>query len=214
MNDRTNAAIARWLDAATRRTTAGLAERTSRRGFLGRLGTALAGASALPLLPVSRAFGAEEAAEAGDADSDGDEVVHLSEFGDPKSCDYWRYCALGGALCACCGGGPSSCPPGTQPSPVTWIGTCRNPVDGKQYLISYNDCCGKAVCPRCFCHRTEGAKPVYFPSKSNGVLWCFGVDSNAYHCTVAAVIGDAPVEDAESEPEQAAAEVEDAATNE
>ena len=209
MNDRSDTAIARWLDAATRRTTAGLAERTSRRGFLGRLGTVLAGAGALPLLPVSRAFGAEEA-EAGETAVAGDKVGDLTEFGDPKSCDYWRYCALGGALCACCGGGPSSCPPGTQPSPVTWIGTCRNPVDGKQYLISYNDCCGKAVCPRCFCHRTEGAKPVYFPSKSNGVLWCFGVDSNAYHCTVAAVIGDAP---AESEEEETT-EVEDAATDE
>lgn len=184
--------IARWFDAATRRTTTGLAERTSRRGFIGRVGTLLAGSAALPLLPVSRAFGAEDAAEPNVPV--GDTVENLTEFGDSKSCDYWRYCALGGALCACCGGGPSRCPPGAEPSPVTWIGTCRNPVDGKQYLISYNDCCGKEVCPRCFCHRTEGAKPVYYPSKSSNVLWCFGVDSNAYHCTLATVIGDAPDE--------------------
>lgn len=184
--------LARWFDEATRRTTAGLAERTSRRGFVGRVGALLAGSGALPLLPVARAFGAEET-DATEADAvEGDAVEHLSEFGDPKSCDYWRYCALGGTLCACCGGSPSKCPPGAQPSPVTWIGTCRNPVDGKQYLISYNDCCGKEVCPRCFCHRTEGAKPVYFPSKSSNVLWCFGVDSNAYHCTLASVIGEAP----------------------
>ena len=183
--------LARWFDEATRRTTTGLAARTSRRGFVGRVGALLAGSGALPLLPVARAFGAEET----EADAvDGDAVEHLSEFGDPKSCDYWRYCALGGTLCACCGGSPSKCPPGAQPSPVTWIGTCRNPVDGKQYLISYNDCCGKEVCPRCFCHRTEGAKPVYFPSKSSNVLWCFGVDSNAYHCTLATVIGQAPDE--------------------
>ena len=187
------ATLARWLDGATRRSTAGLAERTSRRGFLGRLGVLLAGAGTLPLLPLERAFGAEGTAasdDTGEAPASG----ALLEFGDPQSCDYWRYCALGGALCACCGGSASACPPGAQPSPITWVGTCRNPADGKQYLISYNDCCGKEVCPRCFCHRTEGAKPVYFPSKSNNVLWCFGVDSNAYHCTVSAVLGEAPAE--------------------
>ena len=199
------ATLGRWFDAATRRTTTGLAERTSRRGFIGRVGAVLAGSGALPLLPVARAFGAEEADTEAEA-VDGDGVEHLSEFGDPKSCDYWRYCALGGTLCACCGGGPSRCPPGAQPSPVTWIGTCRNPVDGKQYLISYNDCCGKAVCPRCFCHRTEGAKPVYFPSKSSNVLWCFGVDSNAYHCTLATVIGEAPDEAPDETPTEAGEE--------
>ena len=196
--------IARWFDAATRRTTTGLAARTSRRGFIGRVGTLLAGSGALPLLPVSRAFGADDATET--ADALGDAVENLTEFGDPKSCDYWRYCALGGALCACCGGGPSRCPPGAEPSPITWIGTCRNPVDGKQYLISYNDCCGKEVCPRCFCHRTEGAKPVYFPSKSSNVLWCFGVDSNAYHCTLATVIGDAPDEVPPAETKESSAD--------
>ena len=95
----------------------------------------------------------------------------------------------------------NSCPPGAEPSPITWVGTCRNPVDDKEYLISYNDCCGKAYCPRCSCHRTEGAKPSYFPSKSSNVLWCFGTESNAYHCTMAAVIGAAP-EEAEAATEE------------
>lgn len=196
--------LARWLDAAARKSTTGLAERTSRRGFLGRVGVLLAGTGALPLLPVARSFGAEAPAEnetAGDAPA----VTALREFGDPQSCDYWRYCALGGSLCACCGGSASACPPGAEPSPITWVGTCRNPADGKQYLISYNDCCGKAFCPRCFCHRTEGAKPVYFPSKSNNVLWCFGVESNAYHCTVSAVLGEAPDEEANGDTAEASA---------
>ena len=59
-------------------------------------------------------------------------------------------------------------------SPLTWIGTCRNPVDGKHYVISYNDCCGKNACGRCFCHRNEGDKPVYVPPKSNDIDWCMG----------------------------------------
>ena len=205
--------FARWFDAATRRTTTGLAERTSRRGFLGRVGGVLAGAGALPLLPVERAFGAEEEAADGPLDvpaGDSPAVAGLTEFGDPQNCDYWRYCGLGGALCACCGGSESTCPPGAEPSPITWVGTCRNPADGKQYLISYNDCCGKAVCPRCFCHRTEGAKPVYFPSKSNNVLWCFGVKSHAYHCTVAAVIGEVAEGDDAAGAEEAGAATEKA----
>lgn len=167
--------LGRWFDGAARGSTTRLARRTSRRGFISRVGTMLVGAGALPLLPVSRAFGAEG----------------LSEIGDPQSCDYWRYCALGGTLCSCCGGSSNSCPPGAEPSPITWIGTCRNPVDDKDYLISYNDCCGKATCARCYCHNTERDKPVYFPSKSNDVLWCFGVESNQYHCTVAVVLGEA-----------------------
>jgi methylamine dehydrogenase light chain len=164
-----------WLDAQVNTGTRKLARRSSRRGFLGQVSTLVLGAGLLPLLPVSRSFGAEG----------------LEEIGDPQSCDYWRYCALGGTLCSCCGGSVNTCPPGAEPSPITWVGTCRNPADDQDYLISYNDCCGKPWCKRCQCHRTERDKPVYFPSKSNDVLWCFGTESRSYHCTVALVLGKA-----------------------
>ena len=164
-----------WLDRRTMNSTRTLARRTSRRGFISKLGTLMAGAAVFPLLPVARAFAQES----------------MMDIGDPKSCDYWRYCALSGTLCSCCGGSPTSCPPGAEPSPITWVGTCKNPVDDRDYLISYNDCCGKAVCARCSCHNTERDKPMYFPSKSNEVLWCFGTQSRAYHCTVAVVLGEA-----------------------
>lgn len=164
-----------WIDQKVDSSSRAIARRSSRRSFLGRLGGFVVGASALPLLPVARAYAAEG----------------LQEIGDDQSCDYWRYCALGGTLCTCCGGTVSSCPPGAEVSPISWVGTCRNPADGKDYLISYNDCCGKSVCGRCFCHRSERDMPVYFPSKANDILWCFGTESQAYHCTVAAVIGEA-----------------------
>ena len=163
------------FDNSMRHSSQQLAKRSSRRHFIGKLGAYLVGASALPLLPVLRASAAEGPAE----------------MGDPQSCDYWRYCALGGTLCTCCGGSITSCPPGAEPSPISWVGTCHNPVDDKDYLISYNDCCGKAVCGRCFCHRAERDLPVYSPSKANDILWCFGTESRAYHCTVAVVVGEA-----------------------
>jgi|TARA_Y100000310_G_scaffold192952_1_gene192884 methylamine dehydrogenase light chain len=164
-----------WIDHSAGQGSRVLARRTSRRSFLARLGTTLVGVTALPLLPVARPLAAEG----------------VDEIGDPQKCDYWRYCALGGFLCTCCGGSVTACPPGAEPSPITWVGTCRNPVDDKDYLISYNDCCGKSGCGRCYCHRTEGDKPVYMPSKANDILWCFGTESHTYHCTVAVVMGEA-----------------------
>jgi methylamine dehydrogenase light chain len=92
-------------------------------------------------------------------------------------------------MASCCGGSTRSCPPGTEMSPVAWIGTCRNPADGKNYIVSYNDCCGKTNCQRCFCNRNEGEKPVYYPSKSNDVDWCMGKAGIVYNSTVSVVIG-------------------------
>ncbi len=83
----------------------------------------------------------------------------------------------------------NSCPPGTEPSPITWIGSCRNPTDGKDYIISYNDCCGKSGCGRCFCNTNVGDAPIFRPSLDNDINWCIGTKSNAYHCSVGVVIG-------------------------
>jgi methylamine dehydrogenase light chain len=165
------------------RSARAVARRTSRRSFLARLGGALVGATTLPLLPVARARG--ESARVGVPDEPGGSV------GDPTSCEYWRHCAIDGFLCSCCGGTQSACPPGTEMSPITWIGTCRNPGDGKDYIISYNDCCGASLCMRCRCTRTEGERPVYYTSKNNDLLWCFGTKSRAVHCSVAIVLGQA-----------------------
>jgi methylamine dehydrogenase light chain len=166
-----------WLSRSARQ----LARRTSRRSFLARLGALLVGGSALPLLPVARPAAARES-QPGEPDP-------ATPIGDPRSCEYWRYCAVDGFLSACCGGTQSSCPPGTEMSPVTWIGTCRNPADGRDYVISYNDCCGKDLCGKCVCMRHEGDRPVYFPAKSNDINWCMGSVGIGYNSTVAIVVG-------------------------
>ena len=152
-----------------------VAQRTSRRHFLSRLGGVLLGAAAIPVLPVARA--AENVEDP------------KGSVGDPTSCDYWRHCAIDGFLCSCCGGSSSTCPPGTEISPITWIGTCRNPADGRDYVISYNDCCGTSSCGRCGCQRDEGDRPVYQPSFSNAINWCLGIESAIYNCSTAVVIG-------------------------
>ncbi len=162
------------LDKRITKSTRQSARALSRRSFVARLGQLLVGTAMIPVLPVARASGPDSA---------------ISEIGDPRSCDYWRYCAIDGYLCSCCGGTSSSCPPGAEPSPVTWVGTCENPADGKRYIISYNDCCGKAECGKCFCNRNEGDRPVYYPPKSNDINWCVGTKSNAYHCSTAVVVG-------------------------
>jgi len=171
--------VDRWMANLSRR----VARRTSRRGFLARLATAVVGGAALPLLPIARA-GAQQARAPIPGEPDAATAV-----GDPSSCEYWRHCAIDGFLCSCCGGSQRACPPGTEQSPVTWIGTCRNPHDGKDYVISYNDCCGKHVCGLCFCHRNEGDKPIYFPPRSNDINWCYGVSTVVYHCSTAIVLG-------------------------
>jgi methylamine dehydrogenase light chain len=169
-------AFDRWVTGLTRV----VARRTSRRSFLTRLGAVLVGSAAVPLLPVARAqprlpIPGEPAATTPD--------------GDPQSCDYWRHCAIDGFLCSCCGGSQRSCPPGTEMSLITWIGTCRNPADSKDYIISYNDCCGKDICGLCFCHRNEGDKPIYLPPRSNDINWCMSAESVVYNCSTAIVLG-------------------------
>jgi methylamine dehydrogenase light chain len=165
--------IDHWIAELAR----GLARRSSRRGFLAWLGGLLAGGAALPLLPVSRATAAEP--------------DPATPEGDAGACGYWRYCAIDGFLSSCCGGTHTSCPPGTQMSPITWLGTCRNPADGREYVISYNDCCGKNVCGKCFCRRNEGDKPIYYPSRANDIDWCMGTPSVIYNSTVAVVVATA-----------------------
>jgi methylamine dehydrogenase light chain len=180
------------LDTLAEQFSRAMARRTSRRGILGTLGGMLAGAATLPLLPVARGAdgkGGPTVSTPGDGQRAPQNTGNAQDPGDPGSCDYWRYCAIDGTLCTCCGGAVNACPPGTEMSPVTWIGTCENPADQRHYIISYNDCCGGAACNRCVCHRNEGDRPVVRPSANNEITWCFGTKSQAYTCSTARILG-------------------------
>lgn len=167
----------RSFDRIIEDSTRALARRSSRRSLLGLLGRTLTGAALLPLLPIERGSRAYA-----------DEVK--TDPKSPQSCEYWKYCAVDGFLCSCCGGTSSSCPPGTTPSPITWIGTCHNPGDGRDYIVSYNDCCGKTSCGHCDCNRNEREKPMYRPSRNNDLNWCMANGDNSnYHCSVSVILG-------------------------
>ena len=170
----------KWFDDFFEKQTRQIAQQTSRRSALLKIGKAMVGtAFILPVLPFDRSAKAQHGAV-----SDG-----KHDPMDPQRCEYWRYCALDGHLCSCCGGTQTSCPPGTDPSSVTWIGTCENPEDGKHYLVSYNDCCGGASCGRCFCNENEGERPGYRMGVHNDINWCMGNESSVYHCTVSIILG-------------------------
>lgn len=161
-----------------------LAGRTSRRSVLARFGGWAAAAPVLPVLPVVRARAADAKAPPPT------DFARNAQTKDPTQCNYWRHCAIDGYLCSCCGGGIHTCPPGTSPSPTSWIGTCYNPDDGKSYLIAYRDCCGTDACAQCSCVGTDGDIPVYRPQSNNDIIWCFGAQqSMQYHCSTAALVG-------------------------
>jgi methylamine dehydrogenase light chain len=163
-----------WIDGFAERRVRQTARLTSRRSALARLGTLMMGAAvALPMLPFDRS-GKVYGQPAGQKDT---------------QCDYWRNCALDGFLCTCCGGTVNACPPGSDVSKVTWVGTCANPKDGKSYLVSYHDCCGKTACGRCLCNYNDRERPGYRMGVHNDINWCMANTGTMYHCTISAIVG-------------------------
>lgn len=172
-----------------------IAGRTSRRSFISRVGTAVAGAALVPLLPVDRS-GRVSRSHASEADNAGPSNTRdgwKPQDTDIHQCDYWRHCSLDGYICGCAGGSLTDCPPGTKLSTSSWVASCYNPGDKQSYLIAYRDCCGKTIALTCPCLNTEGELPIYRPEFGNDIIWCFGSEDDAmtYHCTISPIVGKA-----------------------
>ncbi len=168
-----------WFDRLAERRLRRVAHSHGRRSLITRLGVAMAGSAALPMLPFDRSgqfMGAHAATPRPDPN-------------DPAKCEYWRYCAFDGYLCTCCGGSLTQCPPGTEASKVSWVGTCMNPNDNRHYLVSYNDCCGKSSCGQCICNNNERERPGYRLGVHNDINWCMANTSPMFHCTTSVIVG-------------------------
>lgn len=181
----------RWfldlIDRHSERAVRRVAHQHGRRSLLTKLGAVLVGGTVLPMLPFDRSgqWGGPGAAHA----AGGGKTAKADPADDPTKCEYWRYCAFDGYLCTCCGGSLTQCPPGTEASKVSWVGTCQNPKDGRQYLVSYNDCCGKTSCGECLCNNNERERPGYRLGVHNDINWCMANTSSMFHCTTSIIVG-------------------------
>jgi methylamine dehydrogenase light chain len=165
-----------WLDRRMEAGACTSAQAMGRRSFLSKFGALVVGGTVLPMLPFDRTLGAPGAHESGAQDDTG--------------CDYWAYCGIDGTRCNACGGTISQCPPGSQPSSVSWVGTCINPKDKKAYLVSYYDCCGKTSCEEeADCSRHEGERPGYRIGTLSDMNWCMANANKGVNCSTAVVIG-------------------------
>ena len=182
-----------WLEnrdgTLTTRLTRRLSANTSRRGMLARLGALALGATGSSLmvgLPVAR--GAVSQGGGGGQDP----VIDFTGT-DPTDCNYWRYCNLGGRLCAACeGGGITTCPPGTVLGNEYWVGCCTDPVSGRNYLTANYDCCGKSGCGGSCGEPWQQDTPTNVApgSTDRNVLWCMSDPTQSYTCTVVPLIGE------------------------
>jgi methylamine dehydrogenase light chain len=167
--------LLQWVDSRAEKRVRQAADVSGRRSMLAKIGGVMVGTALMPVLPFDRSMGL---AYAGDNS--------MTE----TSCDYWRYCALDGTTCESSGGTLTSCPPGSEASKVSWVGTCRNPKDDKDYLVSYNDCCGKGeVAGGTICYTNKAERPGYRMGVHNDVNWCMANANKGYHCTVAILVG-------------------------
>jgi methylamine dehydrogenase light chain len=176
------------FDKLGERLTRRFAGFASRRSFISKLGAAMIAVPILPLLPVARSA----AAGAPPKSAAKTNFERYAQAQDPHNSPYWRYCAIDGILCGCCGGGVHTCPAGSEPSPISWIGTCMNPDDGRSYIVAYRDCCGKPICAagkECDCESVDREMPIYRAQLNNDIVWCFGNQSASYHCSTAALVG-------------------------
>ena len=166
------------FDRCSRSGARASAQRIGRRSVLSRARHGAGRRRLLPMLPFDRSGGGTRHAAQARAKT------------DDETCEYWRYCALDGFLCTCCGGTLTSCPPGAEASKVTWVGTCQNPErqqglsDQLQRLLRQG-----LLRPLPVQLQPAASGPATAWASTTTSTGAWPTTRGLYHCTVAAVIG-------------------------
>jgi len=169
-------ALLDYMDRRMEKAIRASAQRIGRRSVLARLGAMALGGALLPMLPFERVPAAAAPAAPNEEDD--------------TTCEYWAYCGIDGTLCNACGGTISQCPPGSEASKVSWVGTCLRAKDRKAYLVSYYDCCGKSPCQEePSCSRHVGERPGYRIGTLSDMNWCMANGAKGVACSTAVVVG-------------------------
>jgi hypothetical protein len=141
-----------------------LSQRSSRRGFLSRVGKYAIGAAGFAGLA--------------------DQFHHPTEVRAADAhCSPCQWCGLCGKPCSSCGGTSDSCPDGDYENGFFWSACCC-PIGGSQgFLYRYKDCCkrrnAQGQCPECSVDKCINNCPTG--------TWCTA-SHPCYWCTIAVAV--------------------------
>jgi len=92
---------------------------------------------------------------------------------DDLTCDYWKYWRSTATCVRAAAAVLTTARPARRPRPPRGL-YVRHPADGKDYIVSYRDCCGKPRAGDCLCTNTVGEMPLYRTQLDSDLIWCFG----------------------------------------
>lgn len=149
------------IDSVFERATNRIYERSSRRGFVSKIGKFLmiiTGVGVAQILPVDR-------------------TVQIAEASYPSDCNQWYQCGVATySTCKCCINQACACPNGSTIGSF-WAACCYSPLSQRNYYVYYYDCCGSAACAdTCGCFR----------GSNNTQNWCGGAGSYVV-CTASCI---------------------------
>jgi methylamine dehydrogenase light chain len=179
------------LDRLAEKMLRGFASRTSRRNVFSILGGLLAGAAALPLLPVAKG-GEAEGADPSDPNSGAEAAQVLRQSAGSGRSHQVRLLAL----------------LRDRRIAVLVLRRHRHLVSARYGDVAHHldrhlpQSRGSAQLHhlvqrllrrsrwgRCACQNNQGDRPIVRPQTNNEVTWCFGTKSQSYTCTVALILG-------------------------